>query len=196
MQELNQDKLIESAQRGSSEAVGLLYEQHHNSIYRYIYYRTGDAQAAEDMTADVFVKMVKTLPGFRGTAAGFRGWLFQIARNISIDYLRRYTAHPIETLREDLFSPDILPEQSAESSIDAQSLCQALTSLNDDQKDVILIRFVEGLPLAETARILHKSEDSVKGLQRRALEVLRERMITKEINYETGRNSTSVSPAN
>lgn len=196
MQEFNQDNVIERAQRGSPEAVGVLYEQHHNSIYRYIYYRTGNAQAAEDLTADVFLKMVQAVPGFRGNSAAFRGWLFQIARNLSIDHLRRYIAHPIELLREDLFAPDSHTEKSVEHSLEAQSLHEALTSLNDDQKDVILIRFVEGLPLTETARILHKSEDSVKGLQRRALQALREYMTEKETSYETGRNPTRISTTN
>jgi RNA polymerase sigma-70 factor (ECF subfamily) len=197
MQELNQDNLIERAQRGSQEAVGLLYEQHHSSIYRYTYYRTGNAQAAEDITADVFLKMVQALPGFHGSSPAFRGWLFQIARNLSIDHLRRYIAHPVDYLREDLFAPNSHTENSVDHSLEAQSLHTALNQLNDDQKDVILIRFVEGLPLAETARVLHKSEDSVKGLQRRALEALREYMIEKENNYETtGRNSSRISTTN
>jgi RNA polymerase sigma-70 factor (ECF subfamily) len=140
--------------------------------------------------------MVQALPAFRGGAGAFRGWLFQIARNLSIDHLRRFIAHPVETLRADLFAPDSHTEKIVDNSLDAKSLHEALTNLNDDQKDVILIRFVEGLPLAETARILHKSEDSIKGLQRRALETLRERMAEKEWVYETGRSSTSVSTAN
>ncbi len=171
---------IEQARNGSPEAAGLLYHIHHPAIFRYLFYRTADRQAAEDLTGEVFLKMVQSLPGFTGGQPAFRAWLYQIARNLSIDHLRRIQAHPHQVLNEELRAPGLDPEHSTEANLNEAALRSALGRLPDDQKDVILMRFVEGLPLAETARILHKSEDAVKGLQRRALTALRQVMSITE----------------
>jgi len=178
MQEI--PNLIELAQNGSPEAAGSLYHYHHPAIFRYLFYRTGDRQAAEDLTGEVFLKMMQALPGFNGGNGAFRAWLFQIARNLSIDHLRRALAHPHQEFPEEMSAPGLDPERSTEASLTENALRTALTGLGDDQKDVILLRFIEGLPLAETARALHKSEDAVKGLQRRALIALREALSQSE----------------
>ena len=171
---------IEQARNGNPEAAGMLYDLHHPAIYRYLYFRTADMKAAEDLTGEVFLKMVQFLPGFTGGQSAFRAWLFQIARNLSIDHLRRLLSHPQQALNEELRAPGLDPERSAEANLNEAKLRSALGRLADDQKDVILMRFVEGLPLAETARVLHKSEDAVKGLQRRALAALRQAMTEME----------------
>lgn len=164
---------IAEAQAGNPPAAGELYHRYHQSIFRYLYFRTGDSHAAEDLTGDVFLKMVQALPAFKGDPAVFRSWLFQIARNLSIDHFRKIMAHPMSTLSEEFQAREPEPEKIIETRLDHDSLRIALRSLGDDQKDVILMRFIEGMPLAETARAMHKSEDAIKGLQRRALAALR-----------------------
>jgi RNA polymerase sigma-70 factor, ECF subfamily len=171
---------IELAQNGSPEAFGLLYRLHHPAIFRYLFFRTGDRQTAEDLTGEVFLKMVQAINGFSGGQPAFRAWLFQIARNLSIDHLRKIQAHPNQTLGEELPAPGLDPEHSTEMNLNEAGLRAALIRLSNDQKDVILMRFIEGLPLAETARTLHKSEDAIKGLQRRALAALREALTPLE----------------
>ncbi len=166
--------LVSRAQRGSVDAAGQLYERHYRSIFRYLFYRTGDAAAAEDLTGEVFLKMVQALPGYRVTAATFRTWLFQIARNLSIDHFRRGQAHPVQPIDERMAASEQHPEAAADSRLSAERLRQALSRLSEEQRDVVLMRFVEGMPLAEVAATLHKSEDAVKGLQRRGLMALRE----------------------
>jgi RNA polymerase sigma-70 factor, ECF subfamily len=180
MQETIQPDLIARARSGSPEAAGLLYDQHHQSIFRYLFYRTGDSHTAEDLTADVFLKMVQFIQRFEGNPPAFRGWLFQIARNLSIDHLRRNNAHPIHPISEDMHSPEDLPETSAERHLNSENLRKAMTHLTAEQQDVLLMRFVEGMPLAETARTLHKSEDAIKGLQRRALLALQNALNVEE----------------
>lgn len=172
--------LIALAKDGCPEASGELYKLHHPAIFRYLSFRTGDRQAAEDLTGEVFLKMVQALPGFTGGQAAFRAWLFQIARNLSIDHLRRNKARPTAPLDLEYPSPAPDPAQSLELQFDESALNSALWKLTDDQKDVILMRFIEGMPLAETARVLHKSEDAIKGLQRRALLALRDALTPLE----------------
>jgi len=184
MQEPSQPDLIAEAQSGNPEAAGMLYDQHHQSIFRYLFYRTGDALAAEDLTADVFLKMLQFMPKFSGSLPAFRGWLFQIARNLSIDHLRRTLSHPLQQLPEDMHSLEELTEASVEQSLDTESLRNALAFLSPEQQDVLLMRFVEGMSLDETARTLHKSQDAIKGLQRRALLTLRSALNLEETNYE------------
>ncbi len=166
--------LIVRAQQGNVDAAGQLYERHYQSIYRYLAYRTGDLHAAEDLTADVFLKMVQALPDYQLTRAAFRTWLFQIARNLAIDHFRRNHSHPVEEIQDGMPAGDDLPEVQADRRMSSRELTVALAKLSDEQRDVLLMRFVEGMPIADVAVALHKSIDSVKGMQRRALIALRE----------------------
>ena len=104
--------MVERAQRGNREALGALYTDHHQKIYRYLYYRTGDPQTAEDLTADVFLKMVQALPGYQVGSIPFQAWLYQIARNLAIDHYRRKSAHPLETIQENLKTTEKVEENS------------------------------------------------------------------------------------
>ncbi len=173
-------EVIAKARDGSPEDTGELYSRYHQSIYRYLYYRIGDPQIAEDLTADVFLRMVQALPSYQLGAVPFQAWLFQVARNVAIDHFRRTSAHPISAIDENLR----LDGQGLESQVDhriaSADLAVALSRLDDTQRDVLLLRFIEGLPIAETAQVLHKSEDSVKALQRRGLLALRAMFDVKE----------------
>lgn len=176
MQATSVEDLVEQAQRGSSEAAGALYQDHYQSIYRYLYYRTGDVQSAEDLTAQVFFKMVQVLSAFRLVNIPFRAWLFQIARNISIDHYRHSSVHPFVPLDDEMASSLPDPAEAVEQGFTSEWLRNSLSQLSGDQRDVILLRFVEGMPVAEVARLLHRSPDSVKALQRRGLLALREKL--------------------
>lgn len=179
--------LVTRAQRGSTEATGQLYERHYQSIFRYLAYRTGDPRAAEDLTGDVFLKMLEALPAFRVGTASFRTWLFQIARNLAIDHYRRNRSRPVQPLEEALPAPIEHPEEAAQRQLTVELLRRALSRLADDQRDVVLMRFVEGMPLAEVATTLHRSEDAIKGLQRRALNNLRTILESMEENHGSNR---------
>lgn len=179
--------LVTRAQRGSAEATGQLYERHYQSIFRYLVYRTGDPRAAEDLTGDVFLKMLEALPAFRVGTASFRAWLFQIARNLAIDHYRRNHSRPVQPLEEAFPAPGEHPEEAVQRQLTGELLLQALSHLPDDQRDVVLMRFVEGMPLAEVAATLHRSEDAIKGLQRRALINLRALLESMEENHGPNR---------
>ena len=173
MHQADSADIIARAQSGNAKAAGELYELHYQSVFRYLYYRVGDQLVAEDLTSEVFLKMIQALPGFRPGPALFRGWLLQIARNLAIDHFRRKAAHPIEPIQEDITSGEKVVE-IVERGLNSLLLRESLSQLNEEQRDVILLRFIEGFSIHQTAATLHKSEDAIKGLQRRALMSLRE----------------------
>jgi RNA polymerase sigma-70 factor (ECF subfamily) len=176
---------ILGAQAGRSEQVTALYEHYHAGIFRYLYYRVGDRQTAEDLTSEVFLRMIRNLGQYRlqGSAAPFQAWLFQIAHNLATDHFRRTNNHPQLPLAEHLAAHDPGPDVSAEHHLSQEHLRQAFARLNEDQRDVVLLRFVVGLPISEVAHTLHKSEDAVKGLQRRGLSALRDSLNDMEASY-------------
>jgi RNA polymerase sigma-70 factor, ECF subfamily len=176
--------LIVKAKQGDTNAVGELYECHRLNVYRYLYYRTGDTQVADDLTSEVFLRMIRSLPGYQLQEASFLAWLFQIAHNLLYDHFRkaniRNHVHLEENYMEDPLNPRTRP---IERTLNNVTLQKALEKLSGDQRDVIVLRFITGMPIAQVASTLHKSEDAVKGLQRRALITLRNVLTDWEIHY-------------
>jgi RNA polymerase sigma-70 factor (ECF subfamily) len=168
------EQTIIRAQNGDKRALSTLYDHFYEAVYRFFYYRTGNQQTAEDLTSEVFIKMMKALPGYKIQQAPFRAWLFKIARFHAIDHYR--------SNHKNIEAPlDERPDQSSEpleNQIDRQltleKLRTALKQLPPDQRDVLIFRFLLGMPISETAATMHRSEDSVKGLQRRGLFAIRD----------------------
>lgn len=176
--------LIARARRGSPEATSALYGRYYQSIYRYFYYRSGDPQTAEDLTADVFLKMVEAIPGYRIEATPFHAWLFQIARNLAIDHFRRNSAHPVAPIHENMDNPAPDVESTLDTHLTSRKLAEALAQIDDNQRDVLLMRFIEGMPISEAAHVLHKTEDAIKALQRRGLTALRQLLNQPEVSND------------
>lgn len=170
----DESDLIQQAQQGDRAALSELYRRHVARIYQYVHYRVGNDQAAEDITAEVFLRAIEALNDYNDYGAPFASWLYRIAYARIVDYWRsnrrRQTA-PLEDplLQEGLLSPD---EINTTDVLQHRALFQALHQLTDDQQNVIILKFVQGLSNAEVAVILGKTEGAVKSLQRRALEAL------------------------
>jgi RNA polymerase sigma-70 factor, ECF subfamily len=184
MVDIGQAEFITRAQKGDTQVIGMLYEQYHPGIFRYLYYRVGDQQTAEDLTSEVFLRMLRFLPAYRSQNVAFQAWLFQIARNLAIDHHRQMLVRNPVRLEEDLIAGNDDPAVATEHGLTSQSLRRALSRLTEEQRDVIVMRFVSAMPIAEVAQTLHKSEAAIKGLQRRALVALRETLNEWEIVYE------------
>ena len=180
---LNTDVLIR-AKRGDSSVISALYERYHKDVFRYLYYRVSDQQAAEDLTSEVFLRMIHALEGYRSQNTSFQAWLFQIARNLAIDYYRKMNYRNHLSLEENLISGKDDPDTAVDHHLDNQRLRLALTQINDVQRDVIVMRFVAGMPIAQVAQALHKSEDSIKAIQRRGLAALRAILTDWEVSYD------------
>ena len=179
---LNPD-LIRRAQEGDPNVVSALYERYQRSIYRYLYYRVGDPQTAEDLTSEVFLRMIEALSNYNNQNISFQAWLFQIARNLSIDHYRKKGAQRDVQLEDNLPEQNDEPLEVIDQELTSEKLRRALIDLPDNQRDVIVMRFISGMPIVEVAQVLHKSEDSIKGLQRRALLALREILVEWEVTY-------------
>ena len=178
--------VVRLAREGDSAAMTELYEHYRSRIYGYLFYRVGDTHQAEDLTAEVFLRVVEKLPGYRFQAIPFQAWLFQIARNLAIDHYRKTNAHPMVELDANLITNHESPEQATERSVIARQLKQALDRLTTEQCDVIVLRFLVGMPVQQVAETLNKSEGSVKALQARGLEALH-RMLSWRVYHDTPR---------
>ncbi|MDD5468801.1 MAG: sigma-70 family RNA polymerase sigma factor [Anaerolineales bacterium] len=183
MSELEIPEKIAQAQQGDSIALSDLYQRYHAGVYRYLFYRVGDLHAAEDLASEVFVRMIASLEGYRPLNGSFEAWLYQIARNLAIDHLRKMSLRDHRALEEEMVAEQDDVSKTVESRLTSDVLARALRKLNDTQRDVIVLRFVNCLSVAQVAHTLHKSEDSIKSLQRRGLESLRKILKEWEISY-------------
>ncbi|NLG66894.1 MAG: sigma-70 family RNA polymerase sigma factor [Actinobacteria bacterium] len=168
-------RLVEQARQGDESAVEALYRQHYDRVYRYVFYRLGSPTAAEDVSSQVFLAMVRGLPRFEWQGRPFVAWLYAIAQKQVAYHLRRHARADSVDLNEalHLVADTAGPETGAEEREQRVALAQALRQLPDTQREVIILRYVLSLSLAETAAALERSEGAIKQLQLRALAGLR-----------------------
>ncbi len=164
-------QLAERAAKRDREAFAKLYDLYGDKIYRYIYYKSGRTDEAEDLTAQVFLKAWEAIEHYRWEGYPFSTWLYRIAHNMMIDYYRTHRETlPLDTARTKESHVD--PVQSAERSITSEQIRQALKHLTQDQQRVIVLRFMEGYSTSEVAAMMDKDPDAVRALQHRALRAL------------------------
>jgi len=172
----NQDEsqLIQRARQGDLAAVSELYNLHVDRIYQYVRYRTGDEQTAEDITAEVFLRAIESLGSYTDQGAPFMAWLYRIAHARVIDYWRSLKRRQTAPLDDPLLQDSLVATDDAidVDFLQNRSLWSAVQQLTDDQQNVIILKFVQGLGNAEIAQVLGKTEGAIKALQRRALEAL------------------------
>lgn len=173
--------LVELAQHGDTEAFGQLYDRYLTPIFRFVYSRVGTTQLAEDITAETFLRALRSLHTFHWRGKDFGAWLTVIARNLTNDHYKA-----LRTRSE--FASDILPDQPDPgqgpeadmlAALSNDELMHAVAKLPQDQRDCVLMRFVQELSIAETAQALGRSEGAIKQLQLRAVRGLG-RMLRQE----------------
>ena len=170
-----QDKeLIVLAQRGDSEAFGDLYVRYLDSIYRYIYYRVGNREEAEDLTEGVFLKAWRAIESYQERGLPFQAWLYRIARNIVIDSRRKQKAQLVDIdTQYDLTDSSIQLEQQIAKGLQIETVLAAIKELEPLQQEVLTLRFLADMNHKEVAGILGKQVGAVRVLQHRALRALR-----------------------
>ncbi len=176
---MNETDLIKQAQAGEAEAFSELYARYHKAVYTYIYYRVGERPLAEDLTSDVFERMVKQIHSWRPVGKPFVAWLYTIAGNLVINHTRRQGRIEWLPLNDkEVYSGDSLMAQIGKK-IESEKLADALNQLTEEQRQVIILRFLQQQTVLKVAQAIGKSDASIKSLQRRAINALR-RILEKE----------------
>ena len=171
-------ELWDRASQYDSRALAEIYDRYAEPIYRYLYRFVGDATQAEDLTSEVFLKLLQVLDTPQAPRERLEGWLYRVAHNLGTDWFRSNSRIPATSLAEELVADDNLPAAVLEKRQLQKQLRTALGRLTTDQQRVILLRFGEGFRLGDVARLLDKSEGAVKLLQHRAVQRLRAFMDT------------------
>jgi RNA polymerase sigma-70 factor (ECF subfamily) len=175
-------ELVERAVRRDPEAFGELYDRHVVRVYRHIYYLVGSPAEAEDLTAQTFLQAWEAIERYQIRGAPFVSWLLRIAHNLAVSYLRskRERAQLHDGIVDEGSRRD--PEAVAEQKADEERVRQAILRLRDEQRQVIILRFVEDLEYREVAEIIGKSVAAIRVIQHRALNALRRQLRLEETN--------------
>lgn len=175
-QETGERDLVERARARDPEAFAELYDRHVARVYRHIYYLVGDLSEAEDLTAQAFLQAWEAIHRYEVRGAPFASWLLRIAHNLAVSHLRsrRQKAQlPEELVDEGLHRN---PEEALQQQADEERVREAILRLRDEQRQVIILRFVEEMEYREVAEIIGKSVAAVRVIQHRALNNLRKQM--------------------
>lgn len=168
--------LVHQAKSGDSEAFAQLYDAYLERVYRYVYFRVSDEQTAEDLASQVFLKAWEGLERYQINGSPFVAWLYTIAHNLVIDHYR--------TRKESVGLDEIVPlaaedeslDEQVGASFDLQIMREVLEFLNEEQQQVLTLRFIAELSTEEIAKAMGKREGAVRALQMRALQMMSKHM--------------------
>ena len=169
------EELLAAARKFESRALGEIHDRYYADLYRYLLYRTNDEHTADDLSSEVFTRLLDSLHAGRAPDS-LRAWLFGVAAHLVADHFRRQARRPQVELADDLPAPDSSLDAAVNAALTIQSVRRALQQLTDEQQQVLALRFNEGRSITETAGLLQKSETAVKQLQFRAMAALRRLM--------------------
>ncbi|HWE90258.1 MAG TPA: sigma-70 family RNA polymerase sigma factor [Pseudonocardiaceae bacterium] len=163
--------LVEAAQRGDRTAFGQLYDQYVDVVHRYVLYRIGDRAAAEDITSETFLRAFRRIDSITYQGRDVGAWFVTIARNLVLDHLKssRFRLEITTAEPDDTDRVQSGPEAAVLARATSAQLFGAVRQLGDDQRECVVLRFLQGLSVAETAAAMHRSEGAIKALQHRAV---------------------------
>ncbi|CAI8043645.1 ECF RNA polymerase sigma factor SigX [Geodia barretti] len=170
------EDLVRRAQQGHSEAFAGLYEAYYDKIYRYVMFKTGDTLEAEDLTEEVFLRMLESIGSFKWQGYPFTSWLFRIAHNLVIDYYRkagRQKKTSLDDAMRVVGTDNVDVDRKLDVELSIKEVKEAMGGLTRLQQEVLSLRFAGGLSVAETAEAMGKKENAVKALQHAAIKKLR-----------------------
>ena len=165
--------IVRRAQEYDEPAVEALYQKYYPKIYNYAFMQMGDAQAAEDLASDVMLKMIESMHKYTFRGLPFGAWVFRIARNRLIDLHRRRRRRGEVDLSGTLSSALASPQVLAERALERGQIQVALKHLTDEQRQVIVLKFIQGFDNRSIGQIMGRREGAIKSLQHRALGALR-----------------------
>ena len=168
-------ELVVRAKAGDEAAFTQIYERYAMAIYRYVYFRLGEQELAEDIQAEVFLRMLESIHRYEDRGWPISAWLYRIARDRTIDMMRRRRKRPQMPL-ESWGGLCDGPEYSVGEQLEYEELTRTLQDLTEDQRRVIQMRFLADMSIQEVAQQLGRTEGSVKALQHRGLQSLARRL--------------------
>jgi RNA polymerase sigma-70 factor (ECF subfamily) len=179
----DEKNLVHKARQGDKVAFAELYESHFDKIYRYMVVKIGNKAEAEDMTQQVFIRAYESIGSYQWQGIPFSAWLFRIAHNQIVDFVRKASKKPTVPLDESLpIVGDSNPQREVEVKLNMEQVTMAARQLTKAQREVISLRFAGGLSISEVASAMQKSEGAIKALQHSAILALRKTLRAGEQN--------------
>ncbi|WP_228641315.1 sigma-70 family RNA polymerase sigma factor [Microtetraspora sp. AC03309] len=175
--------LVLRAKTGDTEAFGMLYDRYVDLVYRYVFFRVGSHALAEDLTSDTFLRALRGIADFTWQGRDFGAWLVTIARNLVTDHYKSGRSRLEVSTAEVLDTPldgEHIPENAVVANMVNEHVLRAITRLNAEQQECVVLRFLHGMSLAETAMIMGKQSGAIKALQFRAIKALA-RVLPKDL---------------
>jgi RNA polymerase sigma-70 factor (ECF subfamily) len=167
-------RLVRRAQDGDGEAFGQLYDRYVDTVFRFVYFRVNDRALAEDFTSETFLRALRRIGSITYQGRDIGAWFITIARNIVLDHLKS-ARHRLEMTTADTVEGRELAQSTESAVLDvlqSQRLMQAVGQLGDEQRECVMLRFVHGLSVSETAQVMGKNDGAIKALQHRAVRKL------------------------
>jgi RNA polymerase sigma-70 factor (TIGR02952 family) len=169
-------RLVTLAQQGDGEAFGQLYDRYVDTVFRFVYFRVNDRALAEDFTSETFLRALRRIGTISYQGRDIGAWLVTIARNIIFDHMKsarhRLEITTADTIEGSVSSPS--PEAAVIDLLTSERLMAAVKRLNDEQRECVMLRFIQGFSVSETAAVMGKNDGAIKALQHRAVRKLAE----------------------
>lgn len=169
--------VVEAARQGDAGALATICERLYPRIYRYLSYKVADPRDAEDLSGEVFVRMLGAIRGQKGS---LEAWLFRIAGNVLTDHYRKRAVRSEDTELPEEVAGGEDPENTVERKLDGDRLRKGLRALTEEQREMVILRFVMGYEHDEVAALMGRSAGAVRALQFRALAALRNALETSQ----------------
>jgi RNA polymerase sigma-70 factor (ECF subfamily) len=163
--------LVRAAQEGDRSAFARLYDKYVDVVFRYVLFRVGDRELAEDVTSETFLRALRRITSVSYQGRDVGAWFVTIARNLVLDHVKssRFRLEVTTAEVDDSGRVEVGPEQQVLAGASRDALLKCVAQLGDDQRECIVLRFLQGLSVAETAVVMARNEGAVKALQHRAV---------------------------
>ena len=170
-------KLLHRARSLDQDALAEVHNKYYDAIYRYVAFRVNDTQTAEDLTSEVFLRLLNALRDTTAPQNTLRGWLFGVASNILKEHYRSKKRDSFTLLHEDIPATASSLDHQVDKILQNEKIQAVMKTLTDDQQNVLALRFGFGMPIQEAAQTMGKSTGSIKMLQARAIEAISKRVM-------------------
>jgi RNA polymerase sigma-70 factor (ECF subfamily) len=174
-------EFVHAAQQGDTSAFAKLYDKYVDMVFRYVLFRVGDRELAEDVTSETFLRALRRIGSVTYQGRDVGAWFVTIARNLVLDHVKssRFRLEVATAEVDDSQRVEFGPEQQVLARVTTDALLACIEQLGDDQRECIALRFLQGLSVAETAEVMRRNEGAVKALQHRAVRRLAQLLPTE-----------------